>query len=71
MAKPRVPAWKALLALAAVLGGLGVLANSGVAALELVPDAAPLFGNLDEALATMALVWGLWVLFRRSAGTSR
>jgi hypothetical protein len=54
-----------------VLGGLGVLANSGVAALELVPDAAPLFGNLDEALATMALVWGLWVLFRRSAGTSR
>jgi len=57
-------ALKAVAALAAVLLGLCVLANSGLGWFELVPDGAPLFGNLDEALATLGLVWGLAVLFR-------
>lgn len=63
--------WKALAALVAVLLGLCILANTGLGLFELIPDGAPLFGNLDEALATVALVWGLAVLFRtahRSAG---
>jgi hypothetical protein len=47
-----------------VLLGLCVLANTGLGLFELVPDGAPLFGNLDEALATAGLVWGLAVLFR-------
>jgi len=60
----RTSAPKAVAALAAVLLGLCVLANSGLGLFELVPDGAPLFGNLDEALATLGLVWGLAVLFR-------
>ncbi len=60
----RPGAGKALAALAAVLLGLCVLANTGLGLFELVPDGAPLFGNLDEALATAGLVWGLTVLFR-------
>jgi hypothetical protein len=67
MASPkRTGAWKAVGALAAVLLGLCVLANSGLGMFELVPDGAPLFGNLDEAVATLGLCWGLAVLFRRS-----
>ncbi len=61
---PRPGVWKPLAALAAVLIGLCVLANSGLGLFELVPDGAPLFGNLDEALAALGLVWGLVVLFR-------
>lgn len=61
---PRPGSGKALAALLAVLLGLCVLANTGLSLFELVPDGAPLFGNLDEALATLGLVWGLAVLFR-------
>jgi len=61
----RTSACKALAALAAVVLGLCVLANFGLELFELVPDGAPLLGNLDEALATLALAWGLAVLFRR------
>ena len=53
-----------------VLLGLCVLANTGLGLFELVPDGAPLFGNLDEALATAGLVWGLAVLFRSPERTA-
>lgn len=62
---PKVGTMRALSALAAVLAGLAVLANVGLPALEPLPDAAPLVGNLDEAAAALALAWGLATLFRR------
>lgn len=44
--------------LAIVAGGLYIL-NPGMGVLELLPDNAPLVGNLDEAGATALLLWGL------------
>ena len=49
----------ALLSIAA--GGLYIL-NPGMGVLELLPDNAPLVGNLDEAGATALLLWGLHLL---------
>lgn len=66
----RTGGWKALAALGAVLLGLCVLANTGLGLFELIPDGAPLFGNLDEALAAAGLVWGLAVLFRPAGRTA-
>lgn len=56
---------RSLCALAGVVVGLIYVANLGVASWELVPDGAPLVGNLDEAAATLLLAWGLVTLFRR------
>jgi hypothetical protein len=56
---------KPVLALVAVLAGLAMLANVGLQTLDPIPDGAPLFGNLDELVASAALLWGLWTLFRR------
>jgi uncharacterized membrane protein YkvA (DUF1232 family) len=46
----------------AVLGiALGVLylLNPTAGLLELIPDAIPIIGNLDEAAATTLVLWGL------------
>jgi hypothetical protein len=56
---------RSMTALAAVAGGLAYLANVGWSALEWIPDGAPLFGNLDEFGASLALAWGARTLFRR------
>ncbi len=44
--------------LSIVAGGVYIL-NPGWGVLELLPDNAPLVGNLDEAGATALLLWGL------------
>jgi hypothetical protein len=65
-ASQRVPgALKSLAALAAIVVSLLYLANLGLEGLELLPDGAPLFGNLDEAAATLLGVWGTATLFRK------
>jgi hypothetical protein len=50
--------------LACVTAGLAFLLNPGADVLELLPDTAPLIGNLDEAAATLAIVLGIRLAFR-------
>ncbi|GAB4110758.1 MAG: hypothetical protein Fur005_00650 [Roseiflexaceae bacterium] len=51
-----------------VLGALGMvigvvyLVNPGAGLIELIPDVVPFVGNLDEAGATVLLMWGLQTL---------
>jgi len=49
------------------VAGLGVLylLNPGAGFFELIPDNMPMFGNLDEAGATAAVIFALRTLFRR------
>jgi hypothetical protein len=49
----------------AVAAGLLYLVNPGAGVLELLPDGAPLVGNLDEAAATAFLILGLRLVFAR------
>jgi hypothetical protein len=53
-------AWFGLLCVAS---GLAFLLNPGAGVLELVPDTAPLIGNLDEAAATAAVLLGVRLTF--------
>jgi hypothetical protein len=54
-----------LLALTGVVLGTIYIANPGFGLLELIPDNAPVIGNLDEAGATALLIMGLQYLFGR------
>jgi uncharacterized membrane protein YkvA (DUF1232 family) len=54
----------------AVLGiivGAIYLLNPGAGIIELIPDAIPLVGNLDEAGATALLLWGVQQLRQKDA----
>ena len=53
------------MSLAGVVVGAFYVTNPGAGVFELIPDNFPLFGNLDEAAATTALVLGLQYLFGR------
>ena len=53
------------MALAGVVVGAFYVTNPGAGVFELIPDNFPLFGNLDEAAATTALILGLQYLFGR------
>jgi hypothetical protein len=61
-------ALRAWIGLLLVAGGLAFLVNPGAGLLELIPDTAPLFGNLDEAAATLAVVLGIRLAFRKGTG---
>ena len=52
---------------ALVVAGLGMLylLNPTFGVFELIPDNTPIFGNLDEAGATTAVIFALRTLFRR------
>jgi hypothetical protein len=53
------------MSLAGVVIGAFYVTNPGAGFFELIPDNFPLFGNLDEAAATTALILGLQYLFGR------
>ena len=53
---------KALSGLAASALGLAYLLNLGAGVIELIPDAMPFVGNLDEAAAVGLVVWGVKTL---------
>lgn len=61
-------ALRAWTGLACVAAGLAFLLNPGAGVLELVPDTAPLLGNLDEAAATAAVLVGVRLAFRARPG---
>jgi hypothetical protein len=65
-APPRRGCLGSLVALLGVVVGAAYLANPTAGILELIPDNAPLFGNLDEAGATTLLILGLQYLFGRN-----
>ncbi|MCC7015210.1 MAG: hypothetical protein IT454_21810 [Planctomycetes bacterium] len=56
---------RSIAALLAIALALVYLSNVGQGTFELVPDAAPLFGNLDEVVASLVLFWGSLTLFGR------
>ena len=52
-------------AVAGVVLGAVYVANPTFGVFELIPDNAPLIGNLDEAAATTLIILGLQYLFGR------
>ncbi|MGQ9895816.1 MAG: hypothetical protein ACUVSY_18715 [Roseiflexus sp.] len=48
-----------LIAFGAVALGVVYLINPTAGVLELIPDALPFVGNLDEAAATTLIIWGI------------
>jgi len=61
---------RTLLSLAAVLIGTLYVLNLGAGLFEVLPDALPVVGHLDEAAATALLIAGLRGLRRRDATAS-
>lgn len=53
------PTFRRLGALFVVILGVVYLLNPTAGILELIPDNAPLVGNLDEAGATALIIWGV------------
>lgn len=62
------PWQRRLIALGAVALGVVYLVNPTAGVLELIPDALPVVGNLDEAAATALVIWGIKA-WRQSAST--
>lgn len=60
--------WRRALAVGALALGVVYLANPTAGVLELLPDALPFVGNLDEAGATALVIWGIQAL--RQASTA-
>lgn len=50
---------KALAGLGATALGVAYLLNLGGGLIELIPDAMPFVGNLDEAAAVGLVIWGV------------
>ncbi len=53
------PWQRRLIAFGAVALGVIYLINPTAGVLELIPDALPVVGNLDEAAATALVIWGI------------
>lgn len=53
------PTFRRIGALFGVILGIVYLLNPTAGILELIPDNAPLIGNLDEASATALVIWGI------------
>lgn len=60
--------WRRVLAVGAMALGAVYLINPTAGVLELLPDALPFVGNLDEAGATALLIWGIQAL--RQSGSA-
>ncbi len=60
------PWQRRLIAFGAVALGVIYLINPTAGVLELIPDALPVVGNLDEAAATALVIWGIQA-WRQSA----
>jgi len=60
--------WRRVLAVGAMVLGAVYLINPTAGVLELLPDALPFVGNLDEAGATALLIWGIRAL--RQSGSA-
>jgi uncharacterized membrane protein YkvA (DUF1232 family) len=58
---------KALAVVGIIIGAIYIL-NPTAGLLELIPDIAPVIGNLDEAGATALVLWGIQAL-RQPSGT--
>jgi len=52
------PWQRRLIAFCAIALGIVYLINPTAGVLELIPDALPFVGNLDEAAATALVIWG-------------
>ncbi|MBO9325329.1 MAG: DUF1232 domain-containing protein [Roseiflexus sp.] len=52
------PWQRRLIAFGAIALGIVCLINPTAGVLELIPDALPFVGNLDEATATALVIWG-------------
>ncbi|MFQ3630070.1 hypothetical protein [Roseiflexus sp.] len=61
------PWQRRLIAFGAVALGVIYLINPTAGVLELIPDALPVVGNLDEAAATALVIWGIQA-WRQSTG---
>ena len=53
------PWQRRLIAFGAIALGIVYLINPTAGFLELIPDALPIVGNLDEAAATTLVIWGI------------
>ena len=53
------PWQRRLIAFGAIALGIVYLINPTARFLELIPDALPFVGNLDEAAATTLVIWGI------------
>lgn len=62
------PWQRRLIAFGAIALGVVYLINPTAGVLELIPDALPFVGNLDEATATALVIWGVQA-WRQSAST--
>lgn len=62
------PWQRRLIAFGAVALGVIYLINPTAGVLELIPDALPVVGNLDEAAATALVIWGIQA-WRQAAST--
>lgn len=60
--------WRRGLAVGALALGVVYLINPTAGVIELLPDALPFVGNLDEAGATALVIWGIQAL--RQANTA-
>jgi uncharacterized membrane protein YkvA (DUF1232 family) len=62
------PWQRRLIAFGTIALGVIYLINPTAGILELIPDALPVVGNLDEAAATALVIWGIQA-WRQSAST--
>ncbi|MGB9754305.1 MAG: hypothetical protein C0183_08010 [Roseiflexus castenholzii] len=62
------PWQRRLIAFGALALGVVYLINPTAGVLELIPDALPVVGNLDEAAATTLIIWGIQA-WRQAAAT--
>ncbi|MDW8215506.1 MAG: DUF1232 domain-containing protein [Roseiflexaceae bacterium] len=53
------PWQRRLVAFGAIALGVVYLINPAAGVLEMIPDALPVIGNLDEAAATALIIWGI------------
>jgi uncharacterized membrane protein YkvA (DUF1232 family) len=53
------PWQRRLIAFGAIALGIVYLINPTAGVFELIPDALPFVGNLDEAAATTLVIWGI------------
>ncbi|MDW8146262.1 MAG: DUF1232 domain-containing protein [Roseiflexaceae bacterium] len=53
------PWQRRLVAFGAIALGVVYLINPTAGVLEMIPDALPVIGNLDEAAATALIIWGI------------